>query len=110
MTRLCRAVFFFLVCIVLSGCAGESYAVPRFKLRYGTAGERRESLTALREAWRERPDEINVGACLYERAVLNRSALFGRKIRGTETYRAACDFWKNCAREHTARYGNGKPR
>ncbi len=40
----------------------------------------------------------------YERRLLDRSAYFGRKIRNTETYGAACDFWMHCVREHVERY------
>ncbi len=104
MPRLRRVVLFCLLLLALSGCREGSYGTPRLTLRYETTIERRASLSVLRRAWAERPAEINDDARLYERALLNRAALFGRKVRGTESYRAACDFWMVCVREHITRY------
>lgn len=91
-------------CILLTGCGDERYSVPAIPLRYRTPIERRASLSALRRAWRERPEEVSAEGNHYERALLNRAALLGRKVAGTETYRAACDFWMSCVREHILRY------
>ncbi len=90
--------------LLLGGCGEERYGIPSLKLRYDTPVERRASLSILRRAWADRPRDISPEANLYERGLLNRAAFFGRKINGTETYRAACDFWMGCVREHIARY------
>lgn len=103
MTCVCRVVLFTWAVILLSGCSGGGYDMPA--LNHKTAGERQATLQALRRAWSERPEGTNDEACLYERAVLNRAALFGRKVQGTESYVTACNFWRACAREHIARYG-----
>ena len=104
MPRLLRALCVLVVCACLSGCADDSYRLPSLKLRYGTEIERRASLSVLRRIWTDRPAAISQPANLYERAILNRAALFGRKVKGTESYRAACDFWMTCVRDHIARY------
>lgn len=104
MTRLVRLVCLIVACAYLSGCSDERYGIPNLKLRYESAIERRASLSALRRAWQDRPDSVSAEANLYERGLLNRAAFFGRKVKGTETYRAACDFWMACVREHIARY------
>ena len=104
MIRLVRPFLLVVVCLGLGGCADESYGLPKFKLRYETAIERRASLSALRRAWQERPETVSPDGNLYERGLLNRAAFFGRKVKGTETYRPACDFWMACVREHIARY------
>ena len=94
------------LCVIfaLTGCGEASYGLPKLKLRYETTIERRASLSSLRRAWADRPAAVNDGARLYERALLNRAALFGRKVKGTETYDAACNFWMACVRDHIERY------
>lgn len=92
------------VAFVLNSCSDASYGLPKLTLRYETTIERRASLSSLRRAWADRPDEISDEARLYERALLNRAAFFGRKVRGTETYDAACNFWMTCVRDHIERY------
>jgi hypothetical protein len=104
MTRLFRAVCLLVVWVLLSGCADDSYRLPNIQLRYGTAIERRASLSVLRRTWAERPEVVSPGASLYERALMNRAAYFGRKVKGTESYRAACDFWMACVQDHITRY------
>jgi hypothetical protein len=104
MKRLIRTLALMVVCVVLSGCADDSYRVPNLKLRHGTEIERRASLSILRRTWAERPQTVSPGASVYERAILNRAALFGRRVKHTETYRAACDFWMSCVKQHIARY------
>lgn len=99
-----QALCLVVLCAVLTGCGDERYRMPAIKLRYDTPIERRASLSTLRRVWNERPKEISPDGNHYERAVLNRAALLGRKINGTETYRAACDFWMSCVREHILRY------
>lgn len=78
--------------------------MPVIRLRFDTASERRATLRVLRHHWETRPNVVSPDGNLYERALLNRAALFGRRIRGTETYYAACDFWMNCVRDHISRY------
>ena len=104
MSRLIRALSLLIVCACLSGCADDSYRLPDLKLRFGTAIERRASLSVLRRTWAERPQKVSPGANLYERSLLNRAAHFGRKVKGTESYQPACDFWMACVRDHIARY------
>ncbi len=98
--RLCLPV----LCLVLSACADARYGIASVKLRFDSPIERRASLSALKHAWEDRPDEICPEGNLYERSLLNRAAYFGRKVKGTETYQPACDFWMRCVREHIARY------
>lgn len=95
---------FALLMMAWSGCAEERYGVSTIQLRYATPIERRASLSILRRAWRERPSEVSPEGNLYERSLLNRASFFGRKVNGTETYEAACDFWMACVRDHIARY------
>jgi len=92
------------VLLLASGCGEERYGMPDIKLLYKTSGQRRTTLFILRRHWEDRPRAISPEANLYERALLNRAAHFGRKINGTETYRAACDFWMSCVKEHISRY------
>jgi hypothetical protein len=66
--------------------------------------ERRATLSMLRRAWEDRPMEINDDHFWYERRLLDRSAFFGRKVKDSETYHDACNFWMNCVREHVDRY------
>lgn len=108
MPRLCRVVLLALLCVALNACADGSYRMRHLKLRFATADERRASLAVLERAWEERPARRTEEGCLYERALLNRAAHFGRQVRGTESYRAACDLWKHCAHEHIARYGRDR--
>jgi hypothetical protein len=56
----------------------------------------------------ERPEDPTDDHCWYERRLLDRSAFFGRKIRDTETYREACNFWMDCVREHIERYEDNR--
>lgn len=88
----------------LTSCSEARYRLPTLQLRYETVVERRASLSLLRHAWEDRPQEISPEGNHYERGLLNRAAFFGRKIAGTETHRAACDFWMECVREHIERY------
>lgn len=104
MVRLLQVIGTAVACVVLSGCADDHYRLPTLKLRHTTEIERRASLSLLRRAWADRPDTISPGADTYERALLNRAAWFGRKVKETETYRPACDFWMACVRDHIARY------
>lgn len=104
MARLLRFIGLVVLCALLGGCGDDDHRVPALKLRHTTAIERRASLSMLRRAWAERPGTVSVGAGLHERALLNRTAWFGRKVKDTETYRAACDFWMACVRDHIARY------
>lgn len=104
MARLVRLLCLLLAGIALGGCADRHYGFPTIKLRYGTTIERRATLSTLRRAWADRPRETGPEGNLYERGLLNRAAFFGRKVKGTETYRPACDFWMSCVGEHIARY------
>lgn len=104
MTRLVRLACLIVACACLSGCGDERYSVGSINLRYETPIQRHASLSALRRAWSTRPESTGPEGNLYERGVLNRAAFFGRKVKGTETYQAACDFWMACVREHIARY------
>lgn len=104
MAHLVRLLCLLLAGIALSGCADQRFGMPTVKLRYGTTIERRATLSSLRRAWADRPADTCAEGNLYERGLLNRAAFFGRKIKDTETYRPACDFWMDCVREHIARY------
>ena len=104
MRRIIRLFGWLAAAVVLTGCSDGRYRMPAIQLRYGTAIERRATLSTLRRAWEDRPDEVCPDGNLYERAMLNRAAFFGRKISGTETYKPACDFWMDCVRDHIARY------
>jgi hypothetical protein len=104
MNRLVRILLFVVACAGPSGCADARYRIPELSLRYGTPLERGAALSSLRRAWRNRPKEIGPDGNLYERSLLNRAAFLGRKVNGTESYRAACDFWMACVREHIVRY------
>ncbi len=104
MVRLARLLCLLGVILALSACSDVSYGLPKLTMRYGTVIERRATLSALRRAWADRPDEVNDAARLYERAILNRAALFGRKVKGTESYETACNFWMACVRDHIVRY------
>lgn len=73
-------------------------------MRTETVIERRATLSVLRRAWDDRPPEVNDDHCWYERRLLDRSAYFGRKVRNTETYQEACNFWMRCLREHIEAY------
>lgn len=88
----------------LAGCADPRFQSPDFKMRYATADERRETLANLRMAWYTRPMETSVKQGWYERRLIARAAVFGRRIKNTETYRSACAFWVSCQREHIDRY------
>ena len=99
-----RLLCLLVACIALGGCADQRYGIPTVQLRYGTAIERRATLSTLRRAWAERPRDICPEGNLYERGLLNRAGFFGRKVKGTETYRAACDFWMDCVRAHITSY------
>jgi hypothetical protein len=104
MTRLVRLACLVVACAFISGCGDDRYGIAQLRLRHATVIERRASLSALRRAWAARPDTASAEGNLYERSVLNRAAYFGRQVKDTETYRAACDFWMACVREHIARY------
>lgn len=88
----------------LAGCADPRFEPPEFKLRYATPDERRETLANFQRAWAERPMEISVKQSWYERRLLARAAIFGRRIKNTETYKSACTFWARSQREHIDRY------
>jgi hypothetical protein len=104
MAHLVRLLCLLLAGIALSGCAERRYGIPLVKLRYETTIERRVTLSTLRRAWADRPRKICPEGNLYERALLNRAAFFGRRIKRTETYEAACNFWMDCLREHIVSY------
>ncbi len=91
----------------LAGCVDSNSRPPSVPLRADSPIERRATLSTLRRAWEERPIEISDDHSWYERRLLDRSAYFGRKIRNTETYRAACDLWMSCVKEHVERYDDG---
>lgn len=88
----------------IAGCDDPNSRPPSVPLRANTPIERRATLSILRRAWEDRPMEISNDHSWYERRLLDRSAYFGRKIRNTETYRDACNFWMSCVREHVERY------
>jgi hypothetical protein len=88
----------------LTGCADSNSRPPSIPLRADTVIERRATLSILRRIWDERPLSLSDDHSWYERRLLDRSAYFGRKIRNTETYHDACNFWMSCMREHVERY------
>jgi hypothetical protein len=92
----------------LAGCAESESRPPDIPLRSTTTIERRATLSVLRRAWEDRPEEANDNHFWYERRLLDRSAFFGRKIKDTETYREACNFWMGCVREHVERYDDDR--
>lgn len=87
-----------------AGCTDARFQSPEFKIRYATADERRETLANFRYAWAVRPMEYSVKQSWYERRLIARAAVFGRRIKRTETYKEACSFWASCQREHIDRY------
>ena len=88
----------------MAGCSESESHPPAISLRAENAIERRATLSLLRRAWEDRPLDASDDHCWYERRLLDRSAYFGRKIRNTETYLEACDFWMRCLREHIEHY------
>lgn len=88
----------------LAGCADSDSRPPKISLQTTTTIERRATLSILRRAWEDRPMAITNDHFWYERRLLDRSAFFGRKIKDSETYREACNFWMSCVREHVDRY------
>lgn len=88
----------------LTGCTDARFEPPKVQLRYSTPIERRASLSLLQRAWNERVRETSEEQCWYERRLIDRAAIFGRKIKNTETYQSACSFWMSCVREHIDRY------
>lgn len=88
----------------LAGCDDADSRPPQIPLRVETAIQRRATLSILRRAWEDRPMDITNDHLWYERRLLDRSAFFGRKVRDTETYREACNFWMSCVRSHVDRY------
>jgi hypothetical protein len=93
-----------LLLALLAGCADTESRPPDIQLRYATVIERRATLSLLRRAWNERPVDATDDHCWYERRLLNRGGFFGRKVRDTETYEEACQFWMRCVREHLEAY------
>lgn len=92
----------------LAGCADSDSRPPNIPLRSATSIERRATLSILRRAWDDRPMEISDDHFWYERRLLDRNALFGRKIKDSESYRDACSFWMSCVREHVDRYDDDR--
>lgn len=92
----------------MAGCAQPNTHPPAISLRAGSAIERRATLSLLKRAWEERPQENTDDHCWYERRLLDRSAFFGRKIRDTESYREVCNFWMLCVREHIEKYDDNR--
>lgn len=88
----------------LTGCSDDDSRPPDVPLRTATSIERRATLSILRRAWEDRPTGVSDDHCWYERRLLNRSANFGKRIRDTETYVEACQFWMTCVREHLDLY------
>jgi len=88
----------------LAGCADTDSRPPAIQLRTDNVITRRATLSILRRAWDDRPVTVSENHSWYERRLLDRSAYFGRKIRNTETYREACNFWMSCVRDHVERY------
>jgi hypothetical protein len=88
----------------LAGCTDSDSRPPATPLRTATTIERRATMSILRRVWEERPADISHANFWYERRLLDRSAIFGRRVRDTESYNEACTFWMNCVRQHVDRY------
>ncbi len=104
MKRLFHAVLALALLAILAGCDDSDSRPPDTPIRIATTIERRVTLSVLRRAWDDRPREITDAHCWYERRLLDRSGIFGRRIRDTETYVEACQFWMRCVREHLDSY------
>ena len=100
--------FLFLSALILlaglAGCSSAESHPPEVPLRTETAIERRATFSILRRAWEDRPQGASDDHCWYERRLLNRSGVFGKRIKDTETYVEACQFWMRCVREHLEVY------
>ena len=94
----------------MTACADSSSRSLTTPLRMSTAIERRASLSLLRHTWDQMPDTVTDENFWCERRFLDRSAFFGRKIKNTETYIEACNFWMHCLREHNDRYDDERYR
>lgn len=99
-----RLLCLLVVFSVVTGCSESDSRPPAVPMRTETVIERRATLSILRRAWEDRPEGISDAHCWYERRLLDRSAYFGRKIRDTETYLEATQFWMRCLREHLDAY------
>lgn len=102
MRRLCPILL--TLALALAGCAADQSRPPATPIRTATVVERRATFSILRRAWANRPIDVSDDHLWYERRLLDRAAYFGRRVRNTETYEAACDFWMACLREHISRY------
>ncbi len=101
-----RLVFLFSLILLggLAGCSSAESRPPDVPIRTATAIERRATFSILRRAWEDRPQGASDDHCWYERRLLIRSGFFGKKIKDTETYVEACQFWMRCVREHLEVY------
>jgi hypothetical protein len=104
MKRRLRIVLALALLAVLPGCEDDESHPPETPILTANPIERRVTLSVLRRAWEVRPREVSDSHCWYERRLLDRSGYFGRKIRDTETYVEACQFWMRCVREHLESY------
>lgn len=109
MKQILRATILVFVASV-AACADPNARPPNSSLRVATAIERQASLSLLRHTWEQRPRGLTDDNFWHERRFLDRSAFFGRKIRNTETYVEACNFWMRCVREHVDRYDDTRYR
>ncbi len=73
-------------------------------LHFRTADERNESLDALRDAWANRPLEVNAANDRAERMFLNRLIYFLNRTKHTYEYSEACGLWNGCYHDHATRY------
>lgn len=73
-------------------------------IRVKTASERRETLSALQDAWESRLQPYSPENQREERAFLNRLAYFLRASQRREVYGDACRFWNRAYHDHATRY------
>lgn len=92
------------ILLALTGCESDESRPPAIELRTKTAIERQATLSILRRAWRERPTETSDAHAWYERRLLNRIGAFGKRVKGTETFRPAGQLWLDCLHDHRLRY------
>jgi len=103
MSRLVAPVLLGLL-LALAGCEADEARPPDIALRTESAIARQATLSKLRRAWAERPEEVTDAHGWYERRLLNRIGAFGKRVKGTESFRTASQFWLDCLHAHRLRY------